>query len=750
VAAQYRWDDYVLDLDAFRLERGGVPISLEPKAVNVLAFLVQRPNRLVTKQELFESIWPDTAVTDHALTRVIAQLRRALGDEAREAKYIETVPTRGYRWIRPLATELSPSAAVKGTDVSDAVGSSQPSPVASSAAAVAPSGTMLSRRSIAALVVLALAVGALAASMWAQREVGSTAGVTSDDPTRRHAVMWPVQVTTRSGLDLQPAIAPAGDAIAYVSDRSGSLEIYVRALGGTGVDTPLTADGGQNVQPAWSPDGRFIAYHSSRQGGIWIIPARGGVPRQIAAEGSNPAWSPDGARLAFQTDEPADVTPSAWGAQVGSTIWTVHADGSQLTPLTQPGQPIGGHAAPAWSRDGRFVAFTVFEGALENGVWRVATADGDVAPLARGPGLYELVFAADSRSIYAAGGEAFLLRIGIDPQSGRATDERELIPIAGVPGVRGLSISGDGHTLAFSGLALSSQIWAQPIGPDGKRAATAYAITSDTSRRNSLATMSPDGSRIAYMSTRGGAPPDVWVMNADGSSPLSLTHDESSDGKPTWFPDSTRVAYVSNRNNTLGLWSVDIHTRRHALLFDYAKLRNSDSVEGIGRLAELHLAPSVTRIAFSALTRPSGRRRLHVATLAPFAVRALTDGSESIGYPAWSPDERSLAVEIKDGSSTQAGIVDVSTGAVRRLTNARGQSWVRSWSPDSRKVAMAALRDGLWSLRWIDVNSGHEEIITPALPPHVYVRYPEWSPRGDVVLFERGELRGNIWTLQVR
>jgi Tol biopolymer transport system component len=342
------------------------------------------------------------------------------------------------------------------------------------------------------------------------------------------------------------------------------------------------------------------------------------------------------------------------------------------------------------------------------------------------------------------------MRIGFDPEKGAPTNERELIPVAGVPGVRGLSISADGRTLAFSGLALNSQIWAQPVRPDGTRAGEARAITSDTSRRNSLATTSPDGSKIAYMSTRGGTPPDVWVMNADGSNPMSLTNDESTDGKPTWFADSTRVAYMSNRNRMFGVWSVDVRTRRHTLLFDYASLRKADGAEVAGSLAELHLAPSLTRVAFSALTPPSGRRRLYVATLSPFATRALTDGSASVGYPAWSPDERYLAVEIKDASSTHAAVVDVATGALRRLTNERGQSWVRSWSPDSRKVAMAALRDGTWSLRWIDIHSGQQEIITPAWPPHVYVRYPEWSPRGDVILFERGELRGNIWTLQLR
>ncbi|HET9703035.1 MAG TPA: transcriptional regulator, partial [Vicinamibacterales bacterium] len=99
MAARFQWDDFVLDLDSYRLERAGRPLSLEPKAFNLLVLMVQRPGHLFTKQELFDALWADTAVTDHALTRVVAQLRRVLGDEAREARYIETVPTRGYRWV---------------------------------------------------------------------------------------------------------------------------------------------------------------------------------------------------------------------------------------------------------------------------------------------------------------------------------------------------------------------------------------------------------------------------------------------------------------------------------------------------------------------------------------------------------------------------------------------------------------------------------------------------------------------------
>jgi Tol biopolymer transport system component len=169
-----------------------------------------------------------------------------------------------------------------------------------------------------------------------------------------------------------------------------------------------------------------------------------------------------------------------------------------------------------------------------------------------------------------------------------------------------------------------------------------------------------------------------------------------------------------------------------------------------GRLAEFDLSPSSTRAAFSMITEPAGRRVIYATSLSPFVPRELTDGALSVGYPSWSPDERSLAVEVKDGASTHAGVIDVETGTLRMLTRERGETWVRSWSPDGRKVAFAALRDGAWNLQWADVNSGQRGDMSAPSPPSVYVRYPEWSPRGDLVVYERGELRGNIWLLQVR
>jgi Tol biopolymer transport system component/DNA-binding winged helix-turn-helix (wHTH) protein len=731
VPGKYQWDDFVLDLDGYRLEKAGVPLTLEPKAFNLLALLIQRPGNVFTKQQIFDALWPDTAVSDHALTRVIAQLRRVLGDEAREPRYIETVPTRGYRWLPAIAPVPAVTAAAA------------PAPVAPSSDVAAAPATARARALVPGLAA-ALAVAVVLLAVFASTERGDPTA--ASDP-RSSVPAWPVQLTTNVGLDLHPAFSPQGDAIAYVSDRSGSFEIYVRSLAGTATETAITSDGGQNVQPAWSPDGRFIAFHSAARGGIWVVPARGGVAKQIAATGSDPAWSPDGRRLAFKSDEHADVTPSAFGAQSGSTLRLVDADGGNLRQLTQEGQPLGGHASPAWTSDGRYLAFSVFEGGVNNGVWLLTLETLETKQLDTGPALYELAFGAGNTALYAAGGEPLINRWPFDAATGTLSGSRELIPVPGVSSVRGLTVSPDGR-LAFAGLVLSSAIWAQPVGPDGSARGAARAVTSDTSRRNSLPVISPDGSQIAYVSTRGGETPNIWVIDVDGRQSMQVTSDDSADLRPFWFPDGRRLAFQSNRQNTLGLWTVDIATRREELMLDGLAKRKPAAEHLPGTLVEFSLSPTLTRAALSIVTTPAARRRIYLTSLAELAPRPVTDGREWVGYPAWSRDERYLAVEIKDDSDTHAGVLDLQSGAVRRLTNERGQTWVRSWSPDATKIAAATFRNGLWNLRWVDAASGREGTITPAVGPDVYMRYPEWSPRGDLVVFERGELRGNIWALK--
>jgi TolB-like protein/DNA-binding winged helix-turn-helix (wHTH) protein/Flp pilus assembly protein TadD len=101
--SSYRFLDFELSEGEFCLSRSGQRIALEPKALRVLTLLVRRAGHLVDKRELLESVWPNSFVEENTLTRTIAILRRELGDTSRDSKIIETVPTRGYRFIAPVA-----------------------------------------------------------------------------------------------------------------------------------------------------------------------------------------------------------------------------------------------------------------------------------------------------------------------------------------------------------------------------------------------------------------------------------------------------------------------------------------------------------------------------------------------------------------------------------------------------------------------------------------------------------------------
>src|SRR5215475_3664833 len=93
------FDIFQLDIARHRLWRGEREIPLRPKSWDLLCYLVARPGVLVAKEILHREIWPDTAVSDDALTKVIAELRQALGDNPQAPRLIETVHRRGFRFI---------------------------------------------------------------------------------------------------------------------------------------------------------------------------------------------------------------------------------------------------------------------------------------------------------------------------------------------------------------------------------------------------------------------------------------------------------------------------------------------------------------------------------------------------------------------------------------------------------------------------------------------------------------------------
>ncbi|MBL8699869.1 MAG: AAA family ATPase [Alphaproteobacteria bacterium] len=106
--------DFAVDLVEERLWRAGSAVEIAPKALALLAVLLDRPGRLVGKKELFERLWGGTAVSDAALSRCIRELRVALGDDAGTPRYIATLYGRGLRFIAPVSHRATATPASSG------------------------------------------------------------------------------------------------------------------------------------------------------------------------------------------------------------------------------------------------------------------------------------------------------------------------------------------------------------------------------------------------------------------------------------------------------------------------------------------------------------------------------------------------------------------------------------------------------------------------------------------------------------
>lgn len=106
----YEFGPFRLDASERTLSRDGREIALAPKLFETLSALVERGGHLVSKDELLGKVWPDSFVEDSSLSQNISLLRKALGDDGRTAKFIETIPKRGYRFVAPVREVSDPAA----------------------------------------------------------------------------------------------------------------------------------------------------------------------------------------------------------------------------------------------------------------------------------------------------------------------------------------------------------------------------------------------------------------------------------------------------------------------------------------------------------------------------------------------------------------------------------------------------------------------------------------------------------------
>ncbi|HEY8560882.1 MAG TPA: winged helix-turn-helix domain-containing protein [Pyrinomonadaceae bacterium] len=709
--SEYKFADITVDPADFRVCRSGVRQKLTPRAFEVLRYLVEHRGRTIEKQEIFEQIWREQFVSDNALTRIVKEIRQALGDDAHRPRYIETVPKRGYRFI----AEVEETKRVFETGA-DSTGTPARRADEIDKNAVAPPR----RNRLFFMSVLLLGAGLLLGGwlFFKFRESGTPPAVARTS-----------QVTRWAGLDNFPALSADGRLLAYSSDQSGSFEIYVKPLATDAKEIQITADGNQNFQPAFAPDASRIAFHSKKRGGIWVAPASGGTARQLTTFGTNPEFSPDGKQIAFQSGALTDLG-AASRTIPPSVIWTVAADGGEPRQLTEAGNPVGGHGAPVWSPDGARVAFNV-EDSSSFGFWSVRVADGALQKISADG--FDPVYAPDGKRLYYASFNG-LWQIPVSASDDRPAGEAAQLTDDGPAQIRGLSVSKDGKKIVYGMLMSKSGLASVVLDARGEPAGLPTPFLQNSAFRNTAPSFSPDGNRLIYTTWQAGARGRLWIAGADGQNPTELTDRASIHG---WFADRERVGYVSNSDGTSQFWSISAATGAASLLYTFN-----------GDVDFARLSPDGKEIAFN--SKENGTINVWIANLETGATRQLTHDSEFAGFPVWSPDGKALAVQIKRGDDTHIALISAAGGESRQLTADSGQSWVYSFSPDGEKIVYAGQRDDVWNVYAVSRATGEQKKLTGYDRLNAYVRYPAWSPRGDKIVFEYAETTGNIWLTELK
>jgi DNA-binding winged helix-turn-helix (wHTH) protein/Tol biopolymer transport system component len=369
----FRFGDIEVKEREFLLIKSGGAAHVEPTAFRVLLFLLRNPGRLVTKDEILSTVWNDVAVSDNSLTRSIFILRRLLGDDIREPRYIATVHTVGYRFlcdvqvltdVAGVATENGLTGAVDSDQKVDArtiTAESSPSPfdqpipsglshelripglptpelpvpssLPPSSPRVSPFSKWL-RHSvpIAATVLIALAAGAI----WVSRRETPRLPLTEQRVTSN-----PPDAPIHTAV-----VSPDGKYVAY-ADPTG---LYVRhvATGEThpwGVPKDFIAD-----PNSWFPDGTHLLVTRNEgadmKPSLWKLSLLGGSPRMLMAGGFEGVISPDGSRIAYLAV-----------ARSGNELWSMDPDGANPRKIATA-KPGGFFGRPAWSPDARRIAYS--------------------------------------------------------------------------------------------------------------------------------------------------------------------------------------------------------------------------------------------------------------------------------------------------------------------------------------------------------------------------------------------------------
>ena len=529
-------------------------VRIKPRLMDLLLRLAHAPGEVVSREALLDQVWSRRMVNDDVLSRAIADLRMALGDDAREARFIETLPKAGYRLIAPVVREVPavPGAAPgpprkvepPGTAPGAALPAAPANPVAGPAPATPSGPEAASGRTRPATprfvgrragLVVAATIAALAAIAFVATRGDAPA---ADRATLERQLAQAQPFSSDVASEVGPRFSRDGRLVAFAVGTDDGSRIVIRGIDG-GERGRLGDAGDLNLAPVFFPDGDRVAWFRRTPDGRCAIVEQAldaGAPRELVDCARRPHvrfdLTPDGRRLVYAATTRAQFPQGL--------VLRDLATGAERT-LTSPEPGVGDDRYPRVSPDGARVAF--FRGSESHRqLWLVELAD---------PGSARAASPARGLSYGAAWlGAAGPLLVAADWSGQRALNlvlpEQGTAVVVGARGARFPDVDAGGN-IVYEQATYTANLFRV----DTRNPSAPPAEWWPSTRYTNQPEYAPDGSRVVFVSNRDGAS-GLYVGMPGGAATRLALPDGYVYMRPHWAADGQAIYAVRAERRTDG------------------------------------------------------------------------------------------------------------------------------------------------------------------------------------------------------